>query len=67
MKASRLLTFLLAAAALFACRKEELKGPEYNPDAVAFTGTATFTARLACCMNMNTAAIPRSKARYCPL
>ena len=44
MKASRLLTFLLAAAALFACRKEELKGPEYNPDAVAFTGTATFTA-----------------------
>ncbi len=44
MKVPRLLTFLLAAAALAACQKEELTGPEYNTDAVAFDGIATFAA-----------------------
>ena len=44
MKAPRLLTFLLAAAVLPACQKEELAGPEYDMDAVAFRGTATFAA-----------------------
>ena len=44
MKAPRLLTFLLAAAVLSACQKEELTGPEYDLDAVAFQGTATFAA-----------------------
>ena len=44
MKAPRLLTFLLAAAVLPACQKEEPAGPEYDMDAVAFRGTATFAA-----------------------
>ena len=44
MKAPRLLTFLFAAVVLSACQKEELTGPEYDMDAVAFQGTATFAA-----------------------